>query len=186
LAVLGVSGPFWRPAGVAFTSTPRGGALYPIFRGFWRGAPAGLFWESPGTGVVLVPGGGLSEPRAPRAPRAGDRAPARGVDVKPPPRRRPGTGPRSREARRALPRPLGNPRGDPGRVVRTLRGPGDLRIQDPDPAPGVVLHQPLAAGPCPRPATGSGTGVPEDLCPEPGQATPAPHRGVGAELEVVG
>jgi len=73
--------------GGGFTSTPRAGALCPAGtrkRGFSRLPGRGGFsasWEAWDLGT---PGPG-------RPPRDGDRAPPRGVDVKPPPR--PGPGP---------------------------------------------------------------------------------------------
>jgi len=70
------------PAGVAFTSTPRGGALRPS----GTGSPGP---GSPGPGFQGLPGGQISPcpwqaPDPLFQPPAGDRAPPRGVDVKPP------------------------------------------------------------------------------------------------------
>jgi len=91
LAISGSRSPFWAPAGVAFTSTPRGGALRLLFGGS-AGDPAwGGISGSPGTGVETGPQGGPGDPCGRPLPNpAGDRAPARGVDVKPPPRGSPG------------------------------------------------------------------------------------------------
>jgi len=50
LAIFGISGLFRDPAGVAFTSTPRGGALRPEKRGF-RGAPRRGYFPAPRDGV---------------------------------------------------------------------------------------------------------------------------------------
>jgi len=76
-----------RSRGGGFTSTPRAGALS---RGFWKrgvGAPGGGSWSEALTGP-------RRENRASETSRTrdGDRAPPRGVDVKPPPRRRPRPG----------------------------------------------------------------------------------------------
>jgi len=151
LAIFGQIWGFGAPRRGGFTSTPRGGALYPDFWVFAGGGPRGLFWRDfPAgreNGLPGTPGSGT-----------GRRAPARGVDVKPPPRARSGTG-------QGPPGPCGSwgPRlpGLPGSPGGGLPGEGTpvpvpgtwsrSRIRD-DPAPGVVLHQPLAAGPCPRPA----------------------------------
>jgi len=101
-------------------------------------------------------GGRPGLPRGTGVPRylpAGDRAPPRGVDVKPTPETVPGPCPEG-----SSPYP-----GSPG-VSREVSQPpqGAKKPQNPRfwgsgpscsfPAPraGVVLHQPLAAGPCPR------------------------------------
>jgi len=117
--------------------------------------------SSRGGEALREPGGG---------PPAGDRAPARGVDVKP----SPGTG------SRRVPRGLGGPErgsGGPRTPDRGPRGLGGL------PEPGCpettvprwgVLHQPLAPGPCAS-GQGSDQGSPEPekaLFPRPGGVPP--------------
>jgi len=79
----------------------------------------------------------------PRTLRRGHRAPARGVDVKPPPRRRPGTGFGPPEA----PGWSRTPSRGPGDLLGALPGPWGRGSPVPDPGAGVVLHQPLAAVP---------------------------------------
>jgi len=108
----------------------------------------------------------------------GRRAPPRGVDVKQPPGGRP-------PGRRGPPEgPGGLPRGprgpDPEDLgSRSRRGrrpsPGgglEARVRVPDTAAYGVLHQPLAAGPCPRPAGSRRPGVPEDSRRPPLEAGP--------------
>jgi len=96
------------PAGAAFTSTPRGGALSRVFAGVCsrpgRGSEKRLLGALWAPGPAPGPGGTFR-------PRDGDRAPPRGVDVKPPSRRRPSGSPR--------PRRSGNPppgAGEPSRA----------------------------------------------------------------------
>jgi len=130
-----------------FTSTPRGGALSPDFAGgFWT--PSWRGFRVPGGGPFLVPGTGGARTR-----REGRRAPARGVDVKPPSRgglARP-PGPRSGIPGPRGPAGQGSPApgegswdlrsrvsggGPPGRQVREPRtGPG-TRVQAPPPGAG--------------------------------------------------
>jgi len=106
-------------------------------------------------------------PRGPGTPgpgQPGDRAPARGVDVKPSSREGPVPDTGVRRTRWTSP----GPGGACSRPLARIPGSGDL-VRKPLPgsretsgaweAPGtatpgpagVVLHQPLAAGPCPRP-----------------------------------
>jgi len=161
-----------RPGEGGFTSTPRAGA--PRF-------PAGgleRVWR-PGAGFP-VPGdspGALPGPRIPGSPAGNRGAPARGVDVKPPSRGRPrgSPGPRDPGTPGQGPPPGAGPREawdpripgspDPGTPVpgtsgTPSRGPRGL----PAPSRGVVLHQPLAAGPRGpaggTPLEGVGGGVP--------------------------
>jgi len=130
----------------------RAGALYPAGRGFWTPVPAGVEsglrggpGRSPGT-LVPDPGPG------------GRRAPARGVDVKPPSRRGPGPVPGPCRHLGALPGPRGGlgPRNPgsrdldsrdpevPDRSRRPLQGPGG----PPGPsAVGVDVKPPRQIGP---------------------------------------
>jgi len=123
------------------------GLKTPVLAGKGSGPRKGPFWVSRG-------------PRSPDLP-AGRRAPARGVDVKPPSAETPsrvGTCPGPVPW---APRPGGDPQTPSGRfpdpgpgVPGPGEGPGGLSQAPGRPAaapPGVVLHQPLAAGPCPRP-----------------------------------
>jgi len=169
LAVLRIRGPgdpffgIWDPAGVSFTSTPRGGGSSgdPGKGGF--GTPLPGRGGSPGTA-------GPRRDSGVRVPPPGNRgAPPRGVDVKPLLARRPetpdpGSGilgiPRSGNwASQAPGATRGTPPGSRTSGPGDLRGPGPRdpagspdRGPEPEkgsPAPGgeVVLHQPLAAGP---------------------------------------
>jgi len=154
------------PAKKGFSGVSPGKGLKRHFSGIFPIFPEnGLFWDPEG----------VWKPGFRRALPAGDRAPARGVDVKPPSRRGPdpGTGvPRGRGLARDLGegprRPSGGPRGPP----RGLGGPPGL-------PEGLVLHQPLAAGPCPRQGALPGTRVPRPLLKGRGLSTPAPYRGGG-------
>jgi len=134
LPILGSRSPFWGPAGGGFTSTPRAGAPRSEKGVFW-GYPARAGFPDPGTGVA--PGGPPGPPGrpSPGPGSPGNRgAPARGVDVKPP---RAGSRDPSRgqEPGETPPRGPGRPLGDLWEPLRDPRGPGDLRIRDPDPAP---------------------------------------------------
>jgi len=160
-----------------------------------RGSPEskkGGIWDPwPRAGDLGLPGtprgpSGTPGRPGPSGTLPGNRgAPARGVDVKPPSRRSPGTppGPRIPESGfRGLPQPPGRGTpGDPGprppgpesrETSRTgpgepfwaSQGPGAARA----PPPGVVLHQPLAAGP--RGSPGSRRGPPG--LPPPGRSPP--------------
>jgi len=157
LALFQEKGPFWAflldpasPARCVLHQPLAAGPCNPkigVFRVPARGRPGspilGLFSpKSPFSGDS-----GLGPREGAPGARGGDRAPARGVDVKPP--------------------SAGRSPGRPG-LARALEGP-DSRIpgrepcRDPsgpfrgalEPLPGtprgLVLHQPLAAGPCPRP-----------------------------------
>jgi len=120
--------------------------------GGYRAGPARLF-GSPGP---LVPRA-LPGPRDPGTPARYRGAPARGVDVKPPSRTGPGPGPgvprgalgpweASQEvSRTGWPDPgisgSRGPRPGPGRALRVPSPPPGEGVR------GVVLHQPLAAGP---------------------------------------
>jgi len=145
------------------------GGLVPLpgGRGVWSGCPDR----------------GIPVSRTPR-PRDGDRAPPRGVDVKHPSAGCPGSRtwllrtPRGPPGPRPVPRPPYG-RGHPGPGPRdpgSRRGLGPWSPRSPDPgdrspeprlAPpppgegpgGVVLHQPLAAGPCAG-SRGTGTAKP--------------------------
>jgi len=138
--------------GGGFTSTPRAGA--PRFPG---DPPPGEGWR---LGLRRGPPGPSGTPGIPgaRPNPAGNRgAPARGVDVKPPTRRCPGPGPGAP----GRPLPPGGAGSqdppDPGDGVPET--PGSRRPGPWSPGPwegslplvegpaGVVLHQPLAAGP---------------------------------------
>jgi len=68
------------PAGVAFTSTPRGGALSSSREPRSRAGALRVREASPGGPWPTPP-----QEEGPETPRPGYRAPARGVDVKPPP-----------------------------------------------------------------------------------------------------
>jgi len=151
LSLFGLPDPFLAIPGGCFYINPSRRVPVAPFSRFLGGTPPGRDSETPGNpGGVWSPRDLLGPGGLPPGPRDGDRAPARGVDVKPPPRRRPGPGTRVPGWLGGLPCPQGSP-GKGLSALRALAGPGDLRIPDPDPAPGVVLHQPLAAGPCPRP-----------------------------------
>jgi len=135
--------------------------------GSLAGARRGL-GPPPRRGEVRGPPGGPGRPQVPGDPGGNRGAPPRGVDVKPLLRRCPGPrsgtpGPRdpgSGDPGQGPPRGLGgHPSGSreprPGGlrdlVPRIPRDPGN-RARDPKRAPpapggGVVLHQPLAAGP---------------------------------------
>jgi len=104
---------------------------FPHFRGKW---------PFPGPGGSWRPG-------LPGRPQTGDRAPARGVDVKPPSPGWLGSGCRAAGA----PWPVWDPETGSGDLPEAPPGPSRGRCPVPDPGAGVVLHQPLAAGPCPRP-----------------------------------
>jgi len=183
----GLFGPFsgfWPFSGLftQFRDPARGGFyINPSRRGpvpgIWRfsgvspGRPQkGLFWrffpKFGEMGVFQSPEG-VWDPGLPGRPQPGDRAPARGVDVKPPSRGAPGRGARAP--------------GSPGQAWTPDRGPETSRrpLRAPPggwyPVPGLpragVLHQPLAAGPCPRPG---------DPSRAPG-ATPPQEEGQGVE-----
>jgi len=113
-----------------------------------------------------------------RDPRAGDRAPPRGVDVKQPPPGRPPGRPGAWEAQTALPDlsgvrgPGSGSRGspDPGSRISRSRGPGRAQIpgsQDPRSrdrsrhrARGWFYINPSRRGPVPGPGPGGGFGAP--------------------------
>jgi len=175
LAKFGVSGP---PAGVAFTSTPRGGALYPLFGAFSRGSPGGAILG------VFPPGRDLDLPGHPPGSRTRDRAPARGVDVKPPSRGwsartpRPGRPENLSRGPREVPEGSPTTRGGPPQGDPCSRVPGLVQI----PGFGIrgprsvgVLHQPLAAGPCPRPAGPLRPGGSWNLTPRVSSRPPRPR-----------
>jgi len=83
-----------RSAGVAFTSTPRGGALYPPREAPGSREPGGGPSGAPDPKFPRIWGNPAKPPKNPqkgvprgypaKAPKPGYRAPARGVDVKPP------------------------------------------------------------------------------------------------------
>jgi len=108
----------------------------------------------------------------------GDRAPARGVDVKPLPRRGPGSpgtpfpGPGDQGPRPRSGRPPGSRIPDPGdRWEPSRPGAGETPPGAPGaPAPrpqGLLLHQPLAAGPCGPSGTPGAGEVAPGPCPGP-------------------
>jgi len=173
------------PAKGGFTSTPRGGALSRLFRGFLVPGPGRpgeghfgpFFPKIPEKGDFRGPGPGGVQTTQP-----GDRAPARGVDVKPPSPERSARGtPGSRAREGHIPDPGDRePCWEPWRPL-----PG---AWEPLPAVprGLLLHQPLAAGPC------GPSGTPEVAagpCPRLGRLvapTPAPYRGGGTGRRVRG
>jgi len=127
-------------------------------------------------------------------PQRSHGAPPRGVDVKQPPRplpgggwgalwaalgsRTPGWAPSPWDPGDRVPRPP--PRGGAWKASDQLReAPGDREASATPSARG-VLHQPLAAGPCPR----SAAGVPGNRFPGPGgppgrpRTAPSPRRGL--------
>jgi len=129
------------PAGAAFTSTPRGGAPWPDFGD--SEACRGRRCKK-----------GFPEPqRAPQTrrapawlsgPRDGDRAPPRGVDVKPPSRGWLSRDPGSRRSRKPSPEP-----GEPSLARETgIPDPG-IWSQDPSGAPGHP-GTPRSRAPAPR------------------------------------
>jgi len=143
---------------------PRAGVLHqPLApgprgsRGRGSGAPPGRGWPR-GLPEALFGPPGSPDPGTPGRYRG---APARGVDVKPPSRAPPGPGLRDPRALESPPPGAGEPSGTPGLrdlvpgpgpgplpgprgLRRPLRRPGR---RPPSPWRGVVLHQPLAAGP---------------------------------------
>jgi len=128
----------------------------------------GDFGQKPG-----FPGfSGVWDPEGPLVTWPGDRAPARGVDVKPPSAgwSDPGT-----RAPGALPG-LWDPFAGSGGLRSPVPGlPGPWGAL-PRPAQGLVLHQPLAAGPCPRPGVPlRGTGVPGLPSPDGRLVAPYPR-----------
>jgi len=127
--------------GGGFTSTPRGGALVP---GFGACSKRGVFW-SPGEPGRDSPEGSPG-PCGPRGPRDGDRAPARGVDVKPRTRDRlsPGTG---------VPRPPQAPEGPPDQVRD--QDPGSREPGSSSP-PGTRRLREVPEGPLARPGPPGG------------------------------
>jgi len=186
LPKIGLFAHFWRSRRGGFYINPSRRGPVPasgpgngVFPGYPRGGLKSRFsgfWGFPGNpGFLVRDPGGVSQPRP------GDRAPARGVDVKPPtPERSPGRPWLSRALGRAISRiPV------PGSLPGAL-GPsqGPLRPV-PDLHGGVVLHQPLAAGPCPRPGT-----PPGDPGSQPGALAPRrggnPRPGEGVPLGVSG
>jgi len=133
-----------------FTSTPRAGALSRVLEGSEVPGPERArnprnrgFWGIPRKSRISPVRGPGGVPAVP----GGYRAPPRGVDVKPP-------SAAGREVVPGPPRPLAGSRAPPGvrdRAFQPLRGP----CPGVPPSAGVVLHQPLAAGPCPRPGRGT-------------------------------
>jgi len=170
-----------QPCGGCFTSTPHGGALSPSRvrevseARFSRRGPVRASDQEPPPGA---PTPLFQKPR--------DRAPARGVDVKPPPRDRsdPGKGlsdplPGSGTSKGPKSPDLTEIRYDlefsksfyfqskcpKMRVITRISGfwaffgffdPSGVRDVPPTSRAGVVLHQPLTAGPCPRPTRDPG------------------------------
>jgi len=141
----GYNTPFWGIFGGFGVPDPilaiRGGCFYinpsrrgPVahFRGFWGVPRLGGISGSPGTrGGDWYQQGSPGGPGGPLPAPAGDRAPARGVDVKPPPRGSPGTPGAGPRAWKALPWGAGEPpglSGDPS-------GPGGS-WRSPDPGSG--------------------------------------------------
>jgi len=146
--------------GVAFTSTPRGGVLSPK-RGGFRGPPGG--------GGEMGSGARSESPRDPWGPgpgQPGDRAPARGVDVKPPSREGPVPDTGVRRTRWTSPGPgepvpglwpgsrdpgtwFGSPSRGPGRAL----GPGRPRVPPRPARRGLFYINPSRQGPVPVPGT---------------------------------
>jgi len=169
------------PGEGGFTSTPRAGA--PRFRRGLAGTP-------PGEGLVPgLPGSPEKASRGPQVPGTpgGYRgAPPRGVDVKPPLATAFGTPETGSQASPGAGEPLGlsrRPFRDPGdRGPDPSRGPGASwrprrALPGPrEPPPGVVLHQPLAAGP--RGSRPSGTEVSAWQGGLTGQGGPRPLGGM--------
>jgi len=203
LAILRIRGPgdplfgILDPAGVSFTSTPRGG---------------GVVRESPGGVFGTPPRDGERPPGTPRGPGAtpGTRVPPpgvtggspRGVDVKPLLARRPGPGIGdlgswgSRDLGTGASRAPGGARGHPSGVPdlwsRRPPGPGlpdptgspdrgpEPQKGSPAPGGGVVLHQPLAAGPRGSRRGLSGPATPRSASPSRPPRALSVHRIVGS------
>jgi len=203
LAILRIRGPgdplfgILDPAGVSFTSTPRGGGVV-------RESPGGGIWDlSPGRGEASW------DPTGPRRD-SGDRGTPpgvtggspRGVDVKPLLARRPG--PRigdlgswgSRDLGTGASQAPGGARGHPSGVPdlwsRRPSGPGlpdptgspdrgpEPQKGSPAPGGGVVLHQPLAAGPRGSRRGLSGPATPRSASPSRPPRASSVHRIVGS------
>jgi len=141
------------PRGGFYINPSRRGPVTPFFR-----VLAGEAGKSPKMGILgdfahfrgkwgFRGPGGTWRPGLPGRPQTGDRAPARGVDVKPPSRGSPGPGP--------------GDRGPLTRVQTPSRGPGGL------PGP---LRAPSGAG---NPSRGSGS---EWFYINPSRRGPAPAR----------
>jgi len=117
-------------------------------RSYKSGAGAHPPAPSPEKGCLPAPG-----------PRDGDRAPPRGVDVKPRSAGLPDPGQGPLEAaRRALRTVSGT--WSPGPGIWEPPGSREAGMSGPDLGARGVLHQPLAPGPCPRPGqAGTPSGV---------------------------
>jgi len=128
----GVSDPILAIPGGCFYINPSRRGPVAHFRGFWEVPRLGGIFGSPGNpGWGLVPGRCPGRSRRALPARAGDRAPARGVDVKPPPRRSPGTPGTGSGTWEALPWGQGSPLGLP----EDPSGPGGS-WRSPDPGSG--------------------------------------------------
>jgi len=179
---------FGIPAEGCFTSTPRAGALYRLFWGSEDPGPGrpGEALLGPKLGKSPKSGDSGSGPRRVSRAREGRRAPARGVDVKPPSAAGSETGPRGPRGPRTLWIPIPGFR-SPGGLSRPPEGAGDPPRT---PSGGVVLHQPLAAGPCPGPGGVPGVpGVPEtwsEGSPPPRVGAEGPHGVCGASRPQAG
>jgi len=155
----------FRTAGVVLHQPLAAGPCGHFSRGLENGgfAPSGRGLEKASWEARGPPGN-----RETASARTGDRAPARGVDVKPPPRGTPGPAPGPRIGDPGIWALLGPLRQGSGTRIRRPPGPrsrgalpdrvrgarlGPSRPLGAPPGPGQarVLHQPLAAGPCPRP-----------------------------------
>jgi len=175
LEIWGPGGPFlgkWGPGDPSFTSTPRAGALSPDFAGVEKEG-----FSPPGGEVWIWTSGGPGRPLgAPPAP-AGDRAPPRGVDVKPPSlaRSRPDSGTpglrRSPDLGSGFPGPRAPP-GGPGGIPSGIRDPvPDVSgTWSPDPSGiGNRASEPLPGSPRPR-GRGCFTSTPRAGALRPGGA----------------
>jgi len=186
--VLGLFGPFLRfrdsRQGGFYINPSRRGPV-PAFSGFSGPRPekvrVGPFWaffpRNPRKGGF--PG---FRPLRAQTARSGDRAPARGVDVKPPSPGRPVRGtPASRAREGHIPDPGDRePCWEPWRPL-----PGPWKPLPAAPR-GLLLHQPLAAGPCGPSGTQE---VAPGPCPRHWRLvapTPAPYRGGGTGRRVRG